>query len=217
MLVSTFGSGRFSTGTHTMFALFWWLTRAHRSHPMPHELEGLELGRRGNVSPRATLFAILLALLGGAAAGIVGEVYLGHKHGLALVQSDSAYFGREAWTRFSSWTAGPTAPDGRAAVAIGVGAGVTLLLLWLRTVFLWWPFHPLGYAVSSSLSGHILWMPMFLAWAVKSAVLRYGSADSCRRLIPLAMGLILGEYVVGGGWSLYGWARQLGTYRFWSY
>lgn len=217
MLVSTFGSARFTTGTHVMFALFWWLTRAHRSHPMPHELEGLELGRRGHLSPRYTFLAILLALAVGAVSGMIGEVFLGYEHGLALVQSDSTGFGREAWTRFSSWTGNPSAGDPWAAVGITVGLGVTLLLLWLRTVFLWWPFHPLGYAVSSSLSGHILWMPLFIAWAVKSSVQRYGTVTSLRRLVPLALGLILGEYVVGGGWSLYGWARQLATYRFWSY
>jgi len=217
MLVSTFGSRSFSAGTLTMFSLFWWLTRAHRSHPMPHELEALELGRRGGARPTATLVAILLAIVAGAIAGLLGELYLGHKHGLALVQSDSAYFGREAWSQLDARLSTPSAPDPRAGVAIGVGAAATLLLLWLRTVFLWWPFHPLGYAVSSSLSGHLLWMPLFLAWAAKSAVMRYGGVTTHRKLVPLAMGLILGEYVVGGGWSLYGWARQAATYRFWSY
>jgi hypothetical protein len=81
----------------------------------------------------------------------------------------------------------------------------------------WWPLHPIGYAVSSSLSMHILWIPMLVAWIIKGLVLRYGGLRLYRQGIPFFLGLILGEFVIGGGWSVIGTVTGLTTYRFWSY
>lgn len=131
--------------------------------------------------------------------------------------SDSAYFGTEAYGRLDSWLTNPRPADPLAACAVGFGLGLVLLLLWVRSLFLWWPLHPIGYAITSSISGAILWMPMLIAWVIKAGVLRFGGARAFRSLHPLAMGLILGEFLVGGSWSIVGWILGIKTYRFWSY
>ena len=92
-----------------------------------------------------------------------------------------------------------------------------LILLALRTTFLWWPLHPVGYAVSSSWSMNLLWMPMLVAWIIKLAVLRYGGLRLYRQLLPMFIGLILGEYFSGGLWSLAGVILQTRVYVFWPY
>lgn len=217
MMVSVLGPDLLGPRNLTMFSLLWWMNRAHRSHPMPHQLEGLEIGRRQRVAPGPLVGAILLAGLAGAVAGIWGMLHIGYTQGMGLVPSDASYFGLEPYARLAAWLTYPREPDLGAAAAIGFGHGFTLLLLALRARFVWWPFHPIGYAVSSSLSMHLLWLPMLGAWLLKGALLRYGGLRLYRQAVPFFLGLILGDFVVGGGWSLVGTFLGLRTYRFWSY
>jgi hypothetical protein len=45
-----------------------------------------------------------------------------------------------------------------------------------------------------------IWFSIFLAWAVKSIVLRYIGPKGYRTTRWFFMGLILGQFVVGGIW-----------------
>jgi hypothetical protein len=108
-------------------------------------------------------------------------------------------------------------PNPASAAAIAIGSAFTLALLWLRTRFLWWPFHPVGYAISSSLSMAQLWLPMFIAWLLKIIVFRYAGPRTYRKSVPFFFGLILGEFVVGSLWTLIGAVGNFATYRFWAY
>ncbi len=85
-----------------------------------------------------------------------------------------------------------------------VGAAVVVLFSVLHSRFIWWPFHPVGYALSCTFTPQWLWSPLFLVWLCKVLVLRYGGVKLYRRGIPLAVGLILGDYVVAIAWGLLG-------------
>jgi hypothetical protein len=66
-----------------------------------------------------------------------------------------------------------------------------------------WPFHPAGYALaSSSWTFGWLWFSVFVSWSVKTTLLRYGGVGLYRKAFPFFMGLIMGEFIVGGGWVL---------------
>ena len=75
------------------------------------------------------------------------------------------------------------------------------LLLLLVTISLIWL---LGWAwqVVSRVSDILLLF--FLAWLLKSTVLRYGGFKVYQQLVPFFMGAILGDFVSGGLWGLYG-------------
>ena len=45
-----------------------------------------------------------------------------------------------------------------------------------------------------------MWFSVFIAWAIKSTVLKYGGLGFFERLKPFFLGLILGEAVVAGFW-----------------
>jgi hypothetical protein len=79
----------------------------------------------------------------------------------------------------------------------------------------WFPFHPVGYAVSSSWSLSLLWLPLMVAWIVKLCILRYGGLRAYRQALPLFLGVILSECVVGSLWTIYGIATGNPTYAFW--
>ena len=66
--------------------------------------------------------------------------------------------------------------------------------------FLWWPFHSLGFPISCVFGS--MWFSVFVAWLIKSTVLKYGGLTLLNRLKPFFLGLVLGEAVAAGTWIL---------------
>ena len=82
------------------------------------------------------------------------------------------------------------------------GGGFMTVLLFLHRRFLWWPLHPLGFVVSMDRVMDTAWFPVFLAWLIKTVVLKYGGLKAYRALGPLFWGLVLGQFVAGGLWLI---------------
>jgi len=75
-----------------------------------------------------------------------------------------------------------------------------VLLMLARHRFIWWPPHPLGSVVEYGWTMHNIWFSVFLAWLIKVMVLKYGGPKVYRRTRPFFLGIILGQFVVGGFW-----------------
>jgi hypothetical protein len=220
MLPTLFGPGQFSRPELAMFSLFYGFNRAYRAHPMPILLEGFKICEQVGGSYRRLFGAMLLALAVGALAAFWANLDQGYRYGAAAriaPPNVMLIFGREPWTRMDSWlSAAPNAPEQyHNAVAALVGFGATLLLNALRLRLFWFPFHPVGYAVSSSWSLSLLWMPLCVAWLLKLMILRYGGLRAYRQALPFFLGMILGECVLGSVWTLVGIALDTPTYSFW--
>lgn len=84
----------------------------------------------------------------------------------------------------------------------GVGAALTAFLLFMRTRFLCWPFHPLGYIMGGSWSLILFWFPFFIGWLAKSLILRYGGAKFFLQARPFFLGMVLGEFSMAVIWAL---------------
>jgi hypothetical protein len=93
-------------------------------------------------------------------------------------------------------------PDATAYTGFGVGVVVTTALVWLRATFTWFPLHPLGYAIVANWALVVFWFPFFVAWIIKSLVLRFGGVDTFRRLAPFMLGMILGEFCMAIFWAI---------------
>ena len=83
-----------------------------------------------------------------------------------------------------------------------VGIGVTALLVNLRIRLDWFPFHPLGYALTTSWMGTVFWTPILIAWALKSLVIRYGGMRLFVRVRPFFLGFVFGEFTAAVVWTL---------------
>ncbi len=81
-------------------------------------------------------------------------------------------------------------------VFFGLGGLVTLLLIYLRHRFVWWPLHPIGMAISGSYLARRTSMTILLAWLVKLVMLKVGGPSFFRKSRPLFIGLLTG-YVLG--------------------
>lgn len=204
----------------TALSQFFWFNRAYRAHPMPFQLESFKIGERVKMDYGRLGLAMVLATVVGSLAAFYAVLSLTYKYGAATNMAwpqVPLIFGWEPYGRLDSWLKIP--PDPRLSLntglAIGTGFSLTIVLNSLRMAIPWFPFHPVGYAVSSSWSMHRLWICLFIAWLIKLVLLRYGGLQTYRRALPFFMGLILGECVVGGAWTLIGLALDNPTYAFW--
>ena len=80
----------------------------------------------------------------------------------------------------------------------GIGAGLTVLCSFLRYRFLRWPLSPIGLTVFTTGILQRQVFTVFVAWMVKSVLLKIGGIGLYRQSLPLFMGLMLG-YVLGIG------------------
>jgi hypothetical protein len=205
--------------TMTAFALYAGFNRAYRSHPMPHQLEGFRLGTQSGMSLRPLLWVMLAAGVWGTFCAFWALLHVYYQLGAATAKMASpgvpTIFGWEPYRRLENWISSPRMRDPLETRFLLGGLLFSLFLMVMRGNFLWWPFHPVGLAVSSSWAMGYMWFPIFIAWLLKRVILRGGGLQGYRTAIPFFLGLVLGEFVVGSIWNILGLVFNLEIYKFW--
>jgi hypothetical protein len=84
------------------------------------------------------------------------------------------------------------------------GAIVMLILVICYHRFYWWPIHPLGYLTAYSSAMRILWVSFFIGWACNALCIRYGGVSLFKKVQFFFIGLIIGDFLMGGGWAIVG-------------
>jgi hypothetical protein len=214
-MVQIFGTELLGQRNLTLLSFMFWFNRGYRSHPMPHQLEAMKVGQTMRMEARRLLVAIVVATVVGAVASMWALLDVMYRQGEATphIQSYATGIGREAFGRLQDWADNPRPTEGMALAFSGVGAGVTLALAVAKARFVWWPFHPLGYALANSYALEYFWSALFVGWLLKLLIVRYGGVRGYRAALPFFLGLILGDYVVAALWSLGGWLLGVSTYR----
>jgi len=95
----------------------------------------------------------------------------------------------------------PIRPTSGSYFGLLVGVGVTLALSFARIRFPGWPLHPLGYALTGTLQvgyANKMLFSIFLGWFFKTLILRFGGSRGFRLMRGVALGLILGDLLMGG-------------------
>ena len=218
MMHRFFGMKTLGPANLTALSLTWFFNRAYRGHPVAPSLEGFKLAQQTRMSARRMLIALVVALALSIFCGFWSMLHVGYKYGMeASVIGPGRWFGYEPFRDLHRYVSNPQLPNTPATIATGVGLGTALLLALMRMRFAWWPFHPVGYAISGSWSMEQLWFPMFISWLLKWTILRYGGAKAYRKAIPFFVGLVLGEFVVGCLWDLHGILAGVDPYSYWPY
>jgi len=220
VIYSLFGTDLLGAPGLTSLALTHWMGREFAGHPMPHQLEAFKLATERRIPNRGLIVAMLLGGIAGYLAAFGGILHLSYTlgQGTAKVAGTQRYFGREAYALMSA-RLGDTVrgPHADSLLAIGAGAGLTLLLQSLRMRWAGFPFHPVGYALASGYASTFLWSTALLTWAFKLILFRYAGLKGYHRAAPFFLGLILGEFIVGSLISLLGVLTGTPTYVFWPY
>lgn len=213
------GTGVYSTRDLAVLSQFHWLTRDYRSSPMPHYLEGYKLGNEAGLRLRTLVLPILLVSAWAFVSWFWCYLHVMYDRGVIVrVAHPGAgwtFLAGESYRRLDGWLApGSRGPSYPVWSQLGGGLGVTIALLVLRQRFLWFPFHPVGYALAGSWTVSWLWCSVLAGWALKGLLLRYGGVRAYRGAAPFFVGLVMGEFVVGGGLSLYNALTDQVTYGF---
>ncbi|MBM3239636.1 hypothetical protein FJZ31_25390 [Candidatus Poribacteria bacterium] len=208
LMTGALGTRRLGKNNLTIISFFWFLTRAHYSDVMPHQLEGFKLAERAKMDNRRLFWGMIIAIVVGVLASFWALLHSFYREGVRWG------FGHESLTRLQNWLSYPKAPDYPGMVSFAGGLLFSIFLMIMRTRFVWWPFHPAGYAVSSTYQMRENGFCFFVSWLAKWAILKYGGLKTHRKAIPLFLGLILGEYVLGSLWTIIGIAFNIQTYNF---
>jgi hypothetical protein len=210
ILAESFGPPFVGKGNLVLFSYFWSLTRAHRSHPMPHQLESMKLAEQTGLSQRGLSAAVLLATVLGIFFGWAFLLEQAHRYGGDRIQ----WKGWEAFSRLDGWLRQSGTPNVYTIASTLAGFAFTAFLATMRARFAWWPFHPAGFAVSGSWSMALFAPSILAAWLLKAILLRYKGMTSYRPATYFFYGLILGEYVAGMAWGVLGNWMQRPMYNF---
>lgn len=212
MMVTSLGSTMIGTQNLTTISFFYWFNRGYRPHPMPNQFEALKMAEVTRMSNRRLLLAMLLAAVVAIIATFWIDLELIYRNGAtSRLTAFRLWVGGGTFNRLQRWLHYPTQPDYIRTSFMGVGILSTILLTIMRMRFIFWPFHPAGYALAVSFAIDYFWFPFFISWALKSIILRYGKIKGYQRAIPFFLGLILGDFVIGMLWMIFGviTARQV--------
>ncbi|MBB6049325.1 OPT/YSL family transporter [Armatimonas rosea] len=215
MLTRTLGTGLLTPADLTVLAFMRPVLGNFdmRCLPMPHQLEALKMADSVGASRRKTFVAIAIATVIGLISSFAIALLLWHGYG-AEAKTDAwrTSMGRQPFDNLVALLRNPAAPDLRGLAAIGFGFAFTAGMMFLRARFLWWPLHPVGYAMANTNTMTSTWLPFLIAWGVKILVLRYGGADTYKKFAPFFLGLIAGDLLGGGLTTAWGALSGINVY-----
>lgn len=217
LLHNTLGTQAIGTGNATAFNMFFWFNRAYRAHFSAHSIEGFKAAQLSRITSRSMMIAMIIALVGGLLAGGWALLHVLYVHGYTFDSTGSANtLAGQGWHQFAGWMTYPRGPNVPTIIATLAGLIFALFLGIMRMSFAWWVWHPVGYATCSSWSMNMLWASLLVAWVIKLLITRYGGASAFRKAIPFFVGLVIGEFVVGSLWGIYGAIIGRAVYNFWA-
>ena len=103
------------------------------------------------------------------------------------------------WGRISMY-----APEGDIMVYFILGLVAVFVTSFLRTRFLWWPFHAVIFCIWNTEPANAIWASFLLGWFLRTLVVKFGGEKNYIKLKPLFFGLIFGEIFTAGLILLYG-------------
>ena len=216
VLIGALGPAAFNPQQLTAMNWLFWFNRAYRSIPIAYQLDAFKLAHRTDTPQRYMAIALGLASVAAVVSGFWIFLHFGYTRGASVgMAGHIPYFGMQAYSwRLHSWLVVPKPPDIPATLAIGWGMAFAYFLYFMKLRVGWWPFHPLGFAISTSYSIGTLWLPMFIAWLAKFLTLRYGGMKMYKTAMDFFIGLLLGDFIIGCLWPMVGWVLNAPTYSF---
>lgn len=214
ILVNTLGTEALGRNNLTAMATTHWFNRGYRSHPMPNQMESLKMAEGGRID-LGRLYLLTVAV---SAVAILATYWANldvtyAAGGAAKAVGFKRWVGTEAYSRLDQWITTPVQVDYQNMGFMGLGLAFVFFLKAMRSAFIWWPFHPAGYALAMSFAMDYFWFAFLVSWIIKLVLVRYGGMRLHSQAAPFFLGLILGDYVSGSLWAIWGPVNQMSTYK----
>ena len=174
-----------------------------RTFVMASAASGLKVAESRHTRNRPLFWAMMLAIIVCVVSSIWMLLRVSYLHG--GINGNSWFYGGGAKAPYNyivTQLINPSEANMMGWYTKSIGAGIMAILMFMRQRFLWWPFHPIGFAIGPIWMMDQMWFTVFLAWIIKFAILKYGGLRLYRTLLPLFLGLILGQFVCNGTWLI---------------
>jgi hypothetical protein len=214
LMTTTFGTRPFGGADLTIMAYLRSISSYDlRTTSMPHQLDALKMADMVGASKRRLMGALMLSVAVGCFASFWIALGVWYHYG-AAAKTDvwRTFMGRQPFDILQSQLQSPVQSNAPGTLFVGVGFLTTVALSLLRMQYTWWPFHPIGYAIANTATMQQIWLPFMIAWCAKAMTLRYGGLNLYRRFMPFFLGLCLGDFLIGGLWTLIGCFTDLNVY-----
>ncbi len=137
------------------------------------------------------LFAIAVAL--GFTVSVGQTIYLGNVNGGYNLGAWNVIKGSpQAYQSAATWIRNPKPPDLDRLTFLASSVVLTLALTVLKYRFVWWPLPTVGLALQGMHMARRIVFPVFLAWAIKSVILKVGGVSLYRRGQSFYIGPMMG-------------------------
>jgi len=178
---------------------------------MPHFMNAFKIADEPRMNHRQLTYAMIAAILICFPISCYAFLHLAYTHGAENLTSWNFQNGpRLAYTDVVSRILHPLETNWGDIGFILVGVAFTSFIMLMYHRFLWWPFHPIGCTTGSSWGIQEMFLSIFIGWLMKSILLRHGGLKGYRSARPFFLGLIMGEYTMGGVWMVVGWIVKRG-------
>ncbi len=212
-MVDVMGTRALGVGNLTILSFLYPFNRDNASHPMPSQLEAFKIAERTSINNTHLLLVLVLALIASILASFWAYFQIMYEHGAAAkARGYILGIGRENFGQLMSWLQHPRQPNYIATLFIGLGGAFSVFLIGMQRRFIWWPFHPAGYALGASWGMLGVHTSVLAGWVIKGVVLKYGGLRAYRNVTPFFVGLILGDHIISCMWSIIGGLLGISTY-----
>lgn len=166
-----------------------------RGFLLPSFVQSLKLAHDQKIKAKPLLRLIAGVILISFGMALWSNVRLGYENGGLQLADQSFVMGqpRNVATISNDLLAGARGVSWTNWVWLAVGGVGTYALMLARARFPWFALHPIGYLMGLTFPMHLLWFSTLVGWACKVAIMRFGGADTYRRVTPFFLGLILGD------------------------
>jgi hypothetical protein len=216
MVVTFLGTRRLGPTNLTILAYLMWFNLDYRCAVMPHQMEGFKIGKEANLNLRRLCYVMLIALFIGIIASYLNVLRIYYLNGADTPRINPwrVNMGKIPYLKLHNWLSYPQSPDLSGIVYVIGGAVMVMFLTFMSTRYVWWIFHPVGYAYANTFGNmFLLWSGMLACSIVKWIILRFGGVRKYRQWLPFFIGLLLGDYVIASIWSIIGTVTGVPMYR----
>lgn len=198
--LTTLGSSRINPSTMTALLMHpISVTLDLREFMMPNIMNGLKAAGEVRVNRRHLIMAMGLSMVLGLLVSYYSVLKVSYEY-RAPYTGWSGFLYQLGTTLISPRTGTDWVNTG----FIIFGSVFTIFLMWIRSIFIWWPIHPIGYTMLSAWGAFKLWFSIFLGCVAKYGILKYGGLKLYRQARPLFLGFILGEMTCAVLWATVG-------------
>ena len=148
------------------------------------------------VSGRALFLWCTVAFALSAIAAIGFSAYSGYRLGGAANYYHNIAGDPGFYNLIVTWMQNSTTISGAEVFFLVAGMAMVTGMTIARYYFSWWPISPIGFVVAAGGPARNAFFPVFLAWLLKTILIRIGGVRLYQAVQPLMIGIMVG-YVLG--------------------